>query len=161
MEVSWGSFLLWGSVATALLTLLMAGAQFRGYTRMSLPFMLGTMLTPDRDHAAFAGLGAHFVVGLAFALPYVLIFESWGRATGWAGTAIGAVHAGWVLLVLMPALPGIHPRMASERSGPTPTRQLEPPGFLGLNYGRRTPLVALAAHLVYGALLGAFYEVAG
>ena len=49
--------------------------------------------------------------------------------------------------------------MASEQHGPTPTRQLEPPGFLALNYGRRTPISVLVAHLVYGAILGAFYRL--
>ena len=53
----------------------------------------------------------------------------------------------------------MHPRMASEQHGPTPTRQLEPPGFLALNYGRRTPISLLLAHLVYGAILGAFYRL--
>ena len=33
-------------------------------------------------------------------------------------------------------------------------------GFLALNYGRRTPLVALLAHVIYGAILGAFYHLA-
>jgi len=33
-------------------------------------------------------------------------------------------------------LPGLHLRMASEQRGPEPTRQLEPPGFLALNYAR-------------------------
>ena len=40
----------------------------------------------------------------------------------------------------LPLIPGLHPRMASEYQGPTPTRQLEPPGFLALNYGRPTPI---------------------
>jgi hypothetical protein len=31
---------------------------------------------------------------------------------------------------------------------------LEPPGLLGLNYGIQTPVVAVLAHLVYGAALG-------
>jgi hypothetical protein len=51
--------------------------------------------------------------------------------------------------------------MASEQRGPEPTRQLEPPGFMALNYGRRTPLLTLLAHLVYGAIIGAFYRLAG
>jgi hypothetical protein len=49
--------------------------------------------------------------------------------------------------------------MASEEQGPTPTRQLEPPGFLALNYGYRTPLSVIIAHLVYGGILGAFYRL--
>ena len=49
--------------------------------------------------------------------------------------------------------------MASEEQAPPPTRQLEPPGFLALNYGRRTPLSVIIAHLVYGGILGAFYRL--
>ena len=60
------------------------------------------------------------------------------------------VHASFVLAVGMPVLPGLHPRMANEEYGPTVVRQLEPPGFLGLNYGYRTPLSVLLAHLLYG-----------
>ena len=33
-------------------------------------------------------------------------------------------------------------------------RQLEPPGFMGLNYGHRTPLTTLAGQAMYGAVLG-------
>jgi hypothetical protein len=75
------------------------------------------------------------------------------------GSLIGLVHALFVLTVAMSVLPGLHPRMASERQGPTPTRQLEPPGFLALNYGKRTPISVVLAHLIYGGLLGAFYRL--
>jgi hypothetical protein len=47
--------------------------------------------------------------------------------------------------------------MASKHHGPTPTRQLEPPGFMGLNYGQSTPVLTFVAHVLYGVLLGAFY----
>jgi hypothetical protein len=36
---------------------------------------------------------------------------------------------------------------------------LAPPGFLALNYGKRTPISVVASHLVYGAILGAFYRL--
>jgi hypothetical protein len=52
----------------------------------------------------------------------------------------------------------MHPRMASETRGPTVVRQLEPPGFLGCNYGARTPLSVMLAHAIYGAILGGFYS---
>jgi hypothetical protein len=69
------------------------------------------------------------------------------------------VHGSFLLLAVMLMLPGLHPRMASEQRGPEPTRNLEPPGFLALNYGRRTPLSVILAHLMYGAILGAFYRL--
>lgn len=58
----------------------------------------------------------------------------------------------------MPLLPSVHPSMASEHRGPEPTRALEPPGFLALNYGRSTPVITVAAHVVYGIVLGALYR---
>lgn len=150
--------LLWGFVGTVVLTTLLAGSQGLGLTRISLPFMLGTLVTRDRDRAKLVGFLIHVVNGWLFAFLYAAAFESWRRATWWSGAAIGLVHALFVLVAGMPLLPGLHPRMASEEHGPTPTRQLEPPGFLALNYGRRTPLAILIAHLVYGGLLGTFYR---
>ena len=57
---------------------------------------------------------------------------------------------------LVPLLQGVHPRMASERAGPNSAAVLEPPGLFALNYGTATPLVAVSAHVVYGAVLGLF-----
>jgi MFS family permease len=142
---------LWGFVSTVVLTTLMAGSQGLGLTRINLPFMVGTMFTPDRNRAKLVGFGVHFLNGWAF--------ESWRRATWWLGAAIGLVHAIFVLVAAMPALPAMHPRMASEQDGPTPTKQLEPPGFMAFNYGRRTPISVILAHLVYGGILGAFYRL--
>jgi hypothetical protein len=153
------SVLLWGFVATVVLSTVMAGSQSLGLTRMSLPYLLGTILTPDRDRAMLYGLLVHIVNGWVFALLYALAFESWRSATWWLGALGGVVHAAFVLAVAMPVIPAMHPRMVSEYFGPTPNRQLQPPGFLALNYGRRTPVVALISHLVYGAIIGAFYRL--
>jgi hypothetical protein len=90
---------------------------------------------------------------------YAAAFESWRQASWWLGGAIGLVHALYVLVAAMPALPAMHPRMANEQQGPTPTRQLEPPGFMALNYGRRTPITVILSHIVYGGILGAFYRL--
>lgn len=151
------SALLWGFVATAILTGLMAVSQGLGWSRMSIPFLLGTMFTPDRDRAMLWGVGAHFLDGWVFALLYALAFESIGRATWLIGALGGLAQGLFVLAVVIPILPALHPRMASERQGPTPTRLLEPPGFFALHYGRRTPEITLAAHVVYGMVLGVFY----
>jgi hypothetical protein len=150
--------LLWGFVASLVVTAVMAAGYGLRLSRMSLPLLLGTMFTANRDRAGTVGFFAHLVLGWLLAMLYALAFESWHRATWWLGTGIGAIHALIVLLVVMPILPGIHPRMAAEHRGPEPTRQLEPPGFMALHYGRATPLVTLIAHLLYGAVLGAFYR---
>ena len=156
--MSWDSWLVWGFASTAVLTTVMAGAQGLGMTRMSMPYLLGTMFTRDRDRAKLLGIGVHLLNGWVFSLVYVLAFHAWDGATWWKGALIGLVHALFVLVVAMPTLPAMHPAMASERRGPTVVRQLEPPGFLGLHYGIQTPVTVVLAHIVFGIILGVFYE---
>ncbi|HVD31992.1 MAG TPA: hypothetical protein VNC19_00340 [Gemmatimonadales bacterium] len=159
--MNWRDWLLWSFVATLALTTVMAGSQGLRLTRMNLPYMLGSIFTPNRDRAKVIGFVVHLLNGWIFSLAYVAAFLSWGRATWWAGAAIGLVQALFVLTVVMSLMPSLHPRMASEQKGPTVTRQLEPPGFLALNYGYQTPASVLLAHLIYGAILGAFYSMPG
>lgn len=151
-----GETLLWGFVATMTLTGLMAGAQSFGITRMDITFILGTMFTPNRDRARVMGFFVHLMNGWLFALAYWAIFRSLGVSSWWLGGLMGIAHALVVLVVLMPILPGIHPRMSSDFDGPDSSAALEPPGVLALNYGYRSPLVALIAHMLYGILLGIF-----
>lgn len=149
---------LWGFVATVVLTGLLSSSQSLRLTRMNIPYMLGTMVSADRDRAKVIGFGMHLLNGWLFATLYTAAFESWRRAGWWRGALIGLVHGLFVLAAGLPLLPGVHPRMASDATGPTPTRHLEPPGFMALNYGHRTPLSVIVAHLAYGAILGAFYR---
>jgi len=155
--MSWFSWLVWGFAATTVLTTLMAGSEGLGVTRMNLPHMLGTMFTPNRDRAKVYGAALHFLNGWAFSVVYVAAFHAAHIFTWWFGMLIGLVHTGFVLAVAAPVMPGVHPRMASALRGPTVARQLEPPGFLALNYGVRTPISVLIAHLAFGAILGWFY----
>jgi len=157
--MNWGSWLLWGFVATLVLTLALVASHELRLTRMNLPYLLGTIVTPHRARAKLVGALLHLINGYGFSLLYVAAFESWGVAGWWRGAGIGLVHAAGVLVLGMPLLPGLHPRMATEHAGPTMHRQLEPPGFLALHYGRRTPVSILLAHLLFGAVLGAFYRV--
>jgi hypothetical protein len=146
-----------GLLSTIVMTTLMSASQGLGLSRMSLPFLLGSVFTPDRNRANVAGFFLHFVNGWIFSLLYALAFAAVGQTSWWLGGIFGLVQGLFVLAALMPLLPSLHPRMATEDYGPTPTRQLEPPGFLALNYGRRTPLITLGAHLAYGVLMGALY----
>jgi uncharacterized membrane protein YagU involved in acid resistance len=152
------SWLLWGFVATIVLTTLLSASQAMRLTRISLPYMLGTIFTPSRELAKLWGFGLHLVNGWIFSLVYVVAFQAWDAASWWRGAVIGIVHASFVLTAGMQILPGLHPRMASEQHGPSVMRQLEPPGFLALNYGFQTPLVIVLAHVAFGAVLGAFYR---
>jgi len=117
------------------------------------------MVSPDRDRARVIGLAAHLANGWLFAMVYALFFESMHTASWWFGSLIGAAQGIFVVAVVLPMLPGVHPRMVSDFRGPEPTRLLEPPGYFVTNYGRWTPLVLLIAHVMYGAMIGAFYTL--
>ena len=154
-----GSWLLWGFVGTVVLSTVVAAGQGLGLTRMNIPYLLGTLFTPDRDRAKLIGVVCHFVSGWVFALLYLAVFHALGTATWWLGAVAGAVHASFLLAVGMPLLPAVHPRMANEQRGPTVVRQLEPPGFLALHYGTGTPVAVLVAHVAFGTILGAFCDL--
>jgi hypothetical protein len=153
------NWLLWGFVATLILTTIMAFSQQYRMTRMNLPFILGTMFTPDRDSAKIVGFLFHIGNGWVFSFVHIAIFESLSYANWLSGLITGFVHGVIVISVILPLLPGIHPRMASEFQPPTTVRQLEPPGFMGLHYGIRTPISILFSHSIYGLILGAFYNI--
>jgi hypothetical protein len=152
--MDWAGWALFGLVATALLTAVMIAAQLAGQTRLDLPLMLGTIVTEDPDRARVYGFFIHLAIGEGFALVYAAAFAALDAATWWLGGLFGLIHVGLALTVLVPLLPGVHPRMASDRAGPAAGAVLEPPGLLGLNYGRRTPVVAIVSHVAFGVALG-------
>lgn len=158
MHIYWGHWIFWGFVASIALVTSESIAQGLGLTRLNLPFILGSAITPDRDYARAIGIGLHVVIGWAFSLFYVVAMSLLGGANWYRGAIIGLCHALVICVIGFQALPGIHPRMASETHGPTSTRMLEPPGFMGLNYGITTPLAVFVTHAIFGAILGAFYS---
>jgi hypothetical protein len=145
-------------LGTAVMTALMEWAQARRYTRMSLPYVLGTMVSERRSTIRIAGTAMHLFNGVVFAGGYALMFERFRRAGWLVGAALGVTHGVAVLVGFIPVVQEVHPRMADEDEGPDPTPMLQPPGFLALNYGRETPLTTIAAHVVYGAIVGAAYR---
>ena len=150
-----------GFVGTLVLTTaLRAGSELR-LTRIDLPFLLGTAVTTDRTKAKAVGYVLHFFFGLVFALGYYLIFVALGRSGWLLGGVFGFVHgmfAGSALVNIL--LPVFHRHMATPLTAANEKTLLEPPGFMMLNYGRRTPLVALLAHIAYGAIVGEFVSLA-
>jgi len=152
----WGA-LAGGAVGTIVLTSGLRVAQELGWTRMDIPLLLGTVVTDRRGPASVIGYVVHFVNGLLFALAYYAVFRAVDHA-GWLfGAALGLVHAslagGALLTVLLPA---VHPRMGSPWSDAEETPLLEAPGFLLMNYGRRTLIWTLVGHVIYGAIVGGF-----
>jgi uncharacterized membrane protein YagU involved in acid resistance len=157
--MNWASWIFSGFIATLALSAMLATSQGLGLTRMNVPYLLGTVITSDRERARLYGIFAHILNGWVFSVLYVLIFEDRHMVSWWFGLLIGLAHALFVLTVGMTLLPTIHPRMATERHGPTAVRQLEPPGFMALNYGYQTPLSIFFSHAAFGAILGSLYHL--
>lgn len=145
----------WGLVATAALSVVLQGSQGLGLSRLSLPFLIGTLFTGNRDRATIYGFTFYIVGGWIFAFMYYLVFSSVQLHHWWLGALVGALHGLILLVVALPILPHMHPRIATEFDGPTSVRRLEPPGFMGLNYGRATPFSTVIGHMIYGAILAA------
>jgi hypothetical protein len=154
--VIWGA-LAGGAVGAVVLASGLRIAQEVGWTRMDLPFLLGTIFTENRRVAAVVGYALNVAIGLVFGLLYWAVFAATGLTTWWFGLALGLVHAavsGGGLCNLL--LPAVHPRMGTPWTDARDTPLLEPPGFLLDNYGRSTVLVHLVLHLAFGAIVGAF-----
>ena len=144
-----------GFAGTLVLTTTLRAGANSGWTRMDLPFLLGAGFTADRSRAKLVGYVCHFAVGVAFAFVYAASLASIHRAGWLLGAAFGIVHALFVgTVVVNVLLPAVHPRMGTPTSAANEAPLLEPPGFMMLNYGRSTPLVNLAAHILYGAIVG-------
>lgn len=150
------AILLWGLLATAVMTTIMEGAQLLGYSRMSLPFLFGTFFTGRRRAAMIWGYVLYLIGGWLFAILYALVLEEFGGGW-WIGLLLGLVHGLFLIVVFLPLLPYVHPRMATEYDGPAALGRLEPPGSFGLHYGRPTPVITVAAQTMYGLIFALGY----
>jgi hypothetical protein len=146
-----------GTMGTLALTTMLAGASHLGFTRIDLPFLLGTAFSTDRPRARVIGFGLHLVAGLLFSLGYYAMFVAVGGSSWWLGALFGLGHALFASTWLVNTfLQLVHPLMGTPWTAAHETPLLEPPGFMLLNYGMATPIVTVLAHLVYGAIIGAF-----
>lgn len=144
-----------GVIGTLAMTTIMKSATELGMTRMDLSLLLGTVFTEKRRKARAIGYAMYFAIGVAFAEAYAAVFRIVGHASWQLGALIGALHAVFIVTVLVGVLlPVVHPRMATPDTAANDITLIEPPGFMMLNYGRNTFLVTLTAHIVYGALVG-------
>src|SRR5919197_1913781 len=159
LPASLGYPMLWGLIATVVMTSILEGGRGLGFSRMSLPFLVGTFFVANRKWAMILGFIIYIIGGWLFAFLYYFLFASVGIYTWWFGALAGLLHGLFLLVAALPLLPFVHPRMVSEYHGASTVRQLEPPGFLGMNYGYATPVSTLLGQVLYGATLGSFLQL--
>ena len=91
--MDWAGWAVFGLLSTAVLTAVMIAAQLGGLTRLDLPLVLGTVVTPDPDRARVAGFFIHLVVGQGFALGYAAPSPSWAGPPGGSGRSSASCTA--------------------------------------------------------------------
>jgi hypothetical protein len=144
-----------GVLGTLVLSTIVRAGTELSLTRMDLALLLGTAVTENRRKARALGYLFHLLLGIAFAFAYFGFFLAIGRSSWWLGALLGALHAIFTATLLVNVLlPLVHPRMATPETAANEIALIEPPGFLMLNYGRSTFVVALLAHVAYGAVVG-------
>lgn len=146
-----GSGLLAGTIMAAVLY--MGRAMMPEQMRMDLFYLLGTMmpLQVDKTMAYLLGAMMHAGASVLFAFAHVGVFELAEINSDlplW-GLLFGAVH--WLISgMMMGMMPVLHPLV---RAG-----SLENPGPFALSMGTMTALGFLMLHLLFGVLVGTFYE---
>src|SRR3974377_867861 len=96
------SIILGGFIATAAMSAVMSGSQRLGYSRLSLPFLVGTMFTGERSAAYVAGIVFYLLGGWLFTFAYYFVFAHLGEANWWFGGLLGTLHGLVLLVVLLP-----------------------------------------------------------
>ncbi len=144
--------LLGGGVMTVILY--MGIGMMPSQMKMNLLYMLGSMMVKQKVMAYMAGAMIHAMMSIAFALAHVGVYEALGvdsNLLAW-GLLFGLVH---YLLVGMALgmMPMMHPRI---RSG-----DIQAPGAYALSYPKATAAGFLMLHLLFGLLVGGFYDVFG
>ena len=147
-----GAGLVGGGVMSAVLY--MGIAMMPAQMKMNLFYLLGSMMLRKKVMVYMAGAMFHAVMSVAFALAHVGVYQAFGldsNLLAW-GVLFGFVHymAVGMALGMMPIM---HPRI---RAG-----ELQAPGAYALSYPRGTAMGFLMLHLLYGVLVGAFYNVFG
>jgi hypothetical protein len=147
-----GAGLLSGAIMSAVLY--MGIAMMPNQMKMNLFYMLGTMMLREKMMVYLAGAMAHAVMSIVFALAHVGVYQAldldsnlpaWGLLFGFVHFMISGMAFGM--------MPMMH---AGIRSG-----AVQAPGMFAMNYPRATTAGFLMLHLVFGVLVGVFYDAFG
>ena len=106
-EPTWDLFLahllpwaVWSLLGSAVMATLLEGAQLLGFSRMSLPFLMGTVVTDGRRQAMITGYVVYLFGGWLFGVLYALVLGSFAGVpywpTCWAGCAWRLLHGAFL-----------------------------------------------------------------
>ena len=151
MDYSFGAAIVAGVVGTVVMTALlyMGLVMMPRQMTMNLLYMLGTMMTGNKVMAYGIGAMMHGVMGIAFGLIHIAVFQAFGLSAvaAW-GLLFGFVH--YLIVGMGMGMMGtMHPLM---RNG-----QMPAPGLYVRNFPAMTVMGFLMLHLVYGLVVALLY----
>ncbi|MEU3199388.1 hypothetical protein [Streptomyces sp. NPDC006996] len=155
MEFAVGPALLAGLAGTVAMTAAMMMGRVMGMTSMDIALISGGMLSGDERRARLIGMGIHVVVmgTVVFGLLYAAVFHWFDSASWLVGLVTGLIHGLVVGAMAMPMMAAVHPRMRGTGDG----FRLDTPGFMGVRYGKGTPMGLLVGHAIYGVVAALVY----
>jgi hypothetical protein len=149
--MNWAKALKGGLLGGLNMTVFVLVLRTLGLTPLNLEMMLGSLVTKRAEvFPWFAGLAIHLALSSMTGLLYGVLMERAGKRGTWVGMTIGTVHAA-VFGMLLPAMARLHPLINGG--------QLPDPGLFAANMGALTVLIFVAAHMVYGIVVGDIYQL--
>src|SRR5918992_479449 len=144
--MDWTNIIWAGAAATAAMTVLIYMGPLMGMPKMDIAQMQGSMVLEQGNTAFMMGMVMHFIVGIAIAIVYALIWEATAiPVIWWSGLIFGLVH-GLIALMVMPMMMKMHKEVQAGRF-PNLIKAGGMMGVAGLMIG----------HLIYGLAIGLLY----
>ena len=119
--------------------------------KMDLLKLLGTMMLPRSAMTYPMGLATHIGFSIVFALIHVGLYQAFNlesQLAAW-GILFGAGHA-VIAGMAMGMMPSMHRGIKDGI--------IDAPGAMTLSYPRETTMGFVMVHLLFGVLVGVFYE---
>jgi uncharacterized membrane protein YagU involved in acid resistance len=137
-----------GVVGTAVITIVMNMAPQMGMPKMDIVGMLGSMFSPQGNR--IVGLAMHLMMGVVFAIIYVLL---WNAGIGTAGLLWGALFGAGHWLVAGAMMGGMSMMHAGVKAG-----TVEAPGIFMLHNGGTVAFMGgLIGHVIFGLVVALVY----
>lgn len=144
-----------GIAGAVVMAAMMTVARKMGLSVANMPKYQGCMITRKSEGATpvVAGMVMHLVISALIAVLYAWAFEAvWGEATWYWGLVNAVVH--WLIAgFVVPMMDRMNPCVKDGR--------IKGFGLFGKNYSGIMVVGFLMGHLVFGAIVGWFYEVPG
>lgn len=154
--MNFGRAFIAGVIGGAVMTVLMFMGRMMGMTAMNLEMAMGSMITQTIGSTSWIiGFVMHLMISGLIALVYAFGFENITHKAGWlTGAGFGVIHV-IIAGIFMGMMGMMHPLMVSSQ--PVPDGRLLAPGYFAMNFGMMTTVAFIMLHLIYGAIVGAFY----